>query len=85
MIMKVTACPSVPRQVNEQGGLDGQSPASGFAPVPPPEMRASVLMWLIDWLDRQHQRAVLAELDDRLLDDIGVTREEAIRESRNRS
>jgi uncharacterized protein YjiS (DUF1127 family) len=31
------------------------------------------------------RRAVFAELDDRLLDDIGVTREEAIRESRNRS
>lgn len=33
------------------------------------------------WIDRQRQRSALAELDDRLLGDIGITRAEAQREA----
>jgi uncharacterized protein YjiS (DUF1127 family) len=33
------------------------------------------------WFERSRQRRTLAELDDRLLDDIGVTRSEARREA----
>ncbi len=33
------------------------------------------------WSERRRQRMALAELDDRLLSDIGVTRREAARES----
>ncbi|HWK69141.1 MAG TPA: DUF1127 domain-containing protein [Rhizobiaceae bacterium] len=35
---------------------------------------------LARWYDRYHQRLALAELDDRLLADIGVSAEEARRE-----
>ena len=51
-----------------------------FAPLPPPERRDGPLEPLLAWLDRQSQRAALAELDDRLLDDIGVSRAEALSE-----
>ncbi len=34
------------------------------------------------WLDRQRQRAHLSQLDQHLLDDIAVSRVEAIREAR---
>lgn len=37
---------------------------------------------LVLWLDRQRQRAHLSKLDQHLLDDIAVTRVEAIREAR---
>lgn len=33
------------------------------------------------WIDRGRQRRLLAELDDRMLADIGITREEALREA----
>ena len=37
------------------------------------------------WLRGRHlQRSALTELDDRLLSDIGITREEALREARTR-
>jgi uncharacterized protein YjiS (DUF1127 family) len=35
------------------------------------------------WLERSRQRRALADLDDRLLRDIGLTREEARRECAN--
>lgn len=37
---------------------------------------------LMDWLDRQRQRARLVRLEARMLDDIGVSRAEAEQESR---
>ncbi len=37
---------------------------------------------LVLWLDRQRQRAHLSRLDQRLLDDIAVSRVEAIKEAR---
>ena len=36
---------------------------------------------IVDWIDRCRQRGALAELDQRLLDDIGVSREAAAREA----
>lgn len=37
---------------------------------------------LMEWLDRQRQRARLAQLEARMLDDIGVTRAAAEQECR---
>jgi len=36
----------------------------------------------VDYIDLVRQRRTLAQLDSRLLDDIGVSREEAVREAR---
>lgn len=55
---------------------------SSPTPLPPEEFGASLLARAVDWLDRQRQRTILAGLEDRLLADIGVTRTEALRESR---
>jgi uncharacterized protein YjiS (DUF1127 family) len=38
-------------------------------------------VWL--WMERSRQRRTLAELDDRLLRDIGLTRDQARRECAN--
>ena len=53
-----------------------------FFPRFPPEVLGRAPSRLLAWLDRQRQRAALAQLDDRLLDDIGVTRDEAADEIR---
>ncbi len=45
-----------------------------------PRLRA-VLRRMLFWHERSRQRAVLAELDQHLLDDIGVTRAQARSES----
>lgn len=44
--------------------------------------KRSVSSRLILWLDRQRQRIHLSLLDDRLLEDIGVSRQRAEAESR---
>jgi uncharacterized protein YjiS (DUF1127 family) len=54
----------------------------GSAPLPPETPNAGILTRVAQWLDRQRQRAILATLEDRLLADIGVTRAEALHESR---
>ncbi len=56
--------------------------SDAFFPHFPPEVLVRAPSRLLAWLDRQRQRAALALLDDRLLDDIGVTRGEAAAESR---
>lgn len=43
---------------------------------------ACALALALRWIDRARQRRLLAELDDRLLADIGITREDALREAR---
>jgi len=43
-----------------------------FFPHFPPEVLEQAPARLMAWADRQRQRAALARLDDRLLDDIGV-------------
>jgi uncharacterized protein YjiS (DUF1127 family) len=55
----------------------GHRTISVIFPNFPPDWscRAPSALWL--WLDRQRQRAALAALDDRLLDDIGVSRDAA--------
>ena len=45
-----------------------------------PGIAALLCRTLIAWGDRRRQRLDLAELDDHLLRDIGVTRQEACRE-----
>jgi uncharacterized protein YjiS (DUF1127 family) len=55
---------------------------SAFAPLPPDEPRPTLVARAVAWVVRQQQRAALAALDDHQLADIGVTRAEAIRESR---
>lgn len=58
--------------------------ASGTAFFPrfPPEELAQASPWLLVWFDRQRQRARLAQLEDGHLDDIRVSRAEAIMEGR---
>ncbi len=51
---------------------------SQFAPLTPDD---SFLNTLFAWLDRQRQRVRLSELDTRLLNDIGKSRLEAVREA----
>jgi len=53
-----------------------------FFPHFPPVVLAPTHSLLLDWADRQRQRAALARLDDRLLDDIGVSRHAAAEEVR---
>lgn len=55
-----------------------------FFPQFPPEVLVRRPSRLLAWLDRQRQRAALARLDDGMLDDIGVTRDEATAEIRRR-
>jgi uncharacterized protein YjiS (DUF1127 family) len=51
-----------------------------FFPHFPPDVLIPVPSRLMAWADRQRQRAALARLEDRMLDDIGVTRAEAVAE-----
>jgi uncharacterized protein YjiS (DUF1127 family) len=43
----------------------------------------TVVRTVLLWMERSRQRRALAELDDRLLRDIGLTRDEARRECAN--
>lgn len=52
-----------------------------FYPRFPPEVMVAAPSRLLAWADRQHQRATLARLEDRMLADIGVTRAEATAEA----
>lgn len=63
-------------------GFEFHTSSSGFAPLPPRRAETGVPSLFSRWLDRQRQRAVLAELEDRLLTDIGLSRAEALREAR---
>ena len=51
-----------------------------FFPHFSPEVLIPVPSRLLAWADRQRQRAALARLEDRMLDDIGATRAEAVAE-----
>lgn len=55
---------------------------NAFFPHFPPEVFAPVPSRLGAWADRQRQRAALMRLEDRMLDDIGVTRLQAETEAR---
>ena len=44
---------------------------------------AAAVRAVLFWMERSRQRRALAELDDRLLRDIGLTREEALQECAN--
>lgn len=59
-----------------------QPSRSAFAPLPPRLTEAGAPSRLTLWLGRQRQRAMLTQLDDHLLADIGVSRAEALREAR---
>jgi uncharacterized protein YjiS (DUF1127 family) len=61
-----------------RAGLDPWPAFFPRFPIEARQRRRSILLWL----DRQRQRAQLAQLDDRLLDDIGVSRIDADTESR---
>lgn len=58
------------------------APRTVFLPRFPPEELSTASSRLLRWLDRQHQRAQLAKLEDWQLDDIGVSRIDAAMESR---
>ena len=51
-----------------------------FFPHFPPLAQSSAPSPRLAWADLRRQRAALARLDDRMLDDIGVTRAEALAE-----
>jgi uncharacterized protein YjiS (DUF1127 family) len=53
----------------------GQSYSQGR--IPGPGWRARFWRWCARCSSRARQRAALSDLDDRLLDDIGVTRQQA--------
>ena len=55
---------------------------TAFFPRFPPEQLSEAPSRLLHWLDRQRQRARLAQLEDWQLDDIGISRSEAEAESR---
>jgi uncharacterized protein YjiS (DUF1127 family) len=53
--------------------------------VSPPSLGSTISLWewlqiFSQWMERNHQRRDLAALDDRLLEDIGVTRSAAASE-----
>lgn len=54
--------------------LFGTGQFSGFGP-------GRLLSTLLAWNDRSRQRFNLRDMDDRMLSDIGVTRDEAVRET----
>ncbi|MAW86262.1 MAG: hypothetical protein CMJ42_07015 [Phyllobacteriaceae bacterium] len=60
----------------------GISSPTIFFPHFPPQAVRQAPSRVLRWLDRPRQRAALAELDDRLLDDIGVSRWAAETEAR---
>lgn len=65
---------------------DAGSPAiSRVDPAPSQGARAGLITSLEAWLDRRRQRRCLAQLDDERLADIGITREDATRESNKMS
>ena len=55
---------------------------TAFFPRFPPEDLSEAPSRLRLWLDRQRQRTRLAQLEDWQLDDIGISRSEALMESR---
>lgn len=55
---------------------------TAFFPHFPPEGLSKAPSRVLLWLDRQRQRARLAQLEDWQLDDIGISRAEAVKESR---
>jgi uncharacterized protein YjiS (DUF1127 family) len=77
--MATTLDPTQPGRglASAAGGL-----ARRFAPLPPAEPRPDILTRAFGWLRRQEQRGRLSGLDDRLLSDIGISRADAVRESR---
>lgn len=62
--------------------MDRTTSPRGFFPHFPPVVLVPVPSRLLAWADRQRQRAALARLEGRMLDDIGVTRAEALAEAR---
>lgn len=58
------------------------APRTAFFPRFPPEELSHASSRLLLWLDRQRQRARLAEFEDWRLDDIGISRLAAVTESR---
>ena len=40
----------------------------------------NLYQWLVNWSERRRQRQALADLDQRLLDDVGISGEEQIAE-----
>ncbi len=63
-------------------GWTAGGPVTAFVPGFPPEPDHRGPSRVSPWLDRQRQRQHLSRLDDRLLDDIGVSRDAAKAESR---
>lgn len=58
----------------------GIAPAAGAPTLRPGLLVQRVFAMLVDWNDRYRQRIHLAQMDDRMLRDMGLTRSEALGE-----
>jgi uncharacterized protein YjiS (DUF1127 family) len=58
-------------------GAPAPSPRNARTPIHP---LAAAWLRVAFWIGRAHQRRALAELDDKMLQDIGITRYDAARE-----
>jgi uncharacterized protein YjiS (DUF1127 family) len=66
-----------------QGSSEVVRQTIGAVPARRPQIRHStqrVLRLIGTWMERSGQRRALADLDDRLLQDVGIARSEAARE-----
>ena len=67
-----------------QHSLDGADRTATAMPAPGPVVRRvtrRAFGIVAMWMERSRQRRALADLDDHLLKDIGITRSEAAREA----
>ena len=80
MIMPGASSMRTTRTGDEMQTISASRRHSAFFQKFPPEWvdRTPSALWF--WLDRQRQRAALVQLDNRLLDDIGVSRQAAEQE-----
>ncbi|MGE0718278.1 MAG: DUF1127 domain-containing protein [Alphaproteobacteria bacterium] len=72
----VTFLPSFTRRLT--GFAPGAQPSSSQS-TPGLSILGRVVAGLLAWQDRAHQRSHLASLDDRMLRDMGITRDDVAR------
>ncbi|BBK29599.1 uncharacterized protein YjiS (DUF1127 family) [Stella humosa] len=58
----------------------GLAPSVGTLAIRPGNLLTRLFAGLVDWNDRYRQRVHLAQMDDRMLRDLGLTRSQALGE-----